>query len=120
MLAPVETTHSLPHSEESERAVLAAILLDAERHLAATSSRLKPEDYYFERHRLLYEAMLALQEAESPIDLRTLQARLEQRGEFESAGGVALSGHARGSTCPTWAGWTPTSRSSRNELYGGV
>ncbi len=89
MRAPVETTHSLPHSEESERAVLAAILLDAERHLAATSSRLKPEDYYFERHRLLYEAMLALQEAESPIDLRTLQARLEQRGEFESAGGVA-------------------------------
>lgn len=89
MRAPVEDTHSLPHSEESERAVLAAILLDAERHLAATSSRLKPEDYYFERHRLLYEAMLALQEAESPIDLRTLQARLEQRGEFESAGGVA-------------------------------
>ena len=89
MRAPVEDTHSLPHSEESERAVLAAILLDAERHLAATSSRLKPEDYYFERHRLLYEAMLALQEADDPIDLRTLQARLEQRGEFESAGGVA-------------------------------
>ncbi len=89
MRAPIEDTHSLPHSEESERAVLAAILLDAERHLAATSSRLKPEDYYFERHRLLYEAMLALQEAESPIDLRTVQARLQQRGEFESAGGMA-------------------------------
>lgn len=89
MLAPVQDTHSLPHSEESERAVLAAILLDAERHLAATSSRLKSEDYYFERHRLLYDAMLALQEADSPIDLRTVQARLEQRGEFESAGGVA-------------------------------
>ena len=89
MRAPVEDTHSLPHSEESERAVLAAILLDAERHLAPTSSRLEPEDYYFERHKLLYRAMLALQEAESPIDLRTLQARLEQRGEFESAGGVA-------------------------------
>ena len=89
MLAPVQDTHSLPHSEESERAVLAAILLDAERHLAVTSSRLKPGDYYFERHRLLYEAMLSLQEAESPIDLRTVQARLEQRGEFDSAGGMA-------------------------------
>ncbi len=89
MRAPVEETHSLPHSEESERAVLAAILLDSERHLAATSIRLNPTDYYFERHRLLYEAMLALQESESPIDLRTVQARLEQRGEFESAGGVA-------------------------------
>ena len=89
MRAPIDETHSLPHSEESERAVLAAILLDSERHLAATSSRLKPEDYYFERHRVLYKAMLSLQEAESPIDLRTLQARLEQRGQFESAGGVA-------------------------------
>lgn len=87
--APVEETHSLPHSEESERAVLAAILLDADRHLAVTSTRLRPEDYYFERHRLLYQSMLALQEVDSPIDLRTLQARLEQRGQFDAAGGVA-------------------------------
>lgn len=89
MRAPVEETHSLPHSEESERAVLAAILLDADRHLAATAVRLKPEDYYSERHRVLYEAMLALQKADSPIDLRTVQARLEQRDQFETAGGVA-------------------------------
>ena len=89
MRAPVEETHSLPHSEESERAVLAAILLDADRHLAATAVRLKPEDYYFEKHRLLYQAMLALQEADSPIDLRTMQARLEQQGQFDEAGGVA-------------------------------
>lgn len=89
MRGPVEETHSLPHSEESERAVLAAILLDADRHLAATATRLKPDDYYFERHRLLYDAMLALQEADSPIDLRTVQARLEQRDQFEAAGGVA-------------------------------
>ena len=89
MRGPVEETHSLPHSEESERAVLAAILLDADRHLASTSTRLKPDDYYFERHRLLYEAMLALQESDSPIDLRTVQARLEQRDQFEAAGGVA-------------------------------
>ncbi len=89
MRGPVEETHSLPHSEESERAVLAAILLDADRHLAATATRLKADDYYFERHRLLYEAMLALQESDSPIDLRTVQARLEQRDQFEAAGGVA-------------------------------
>ena len=89
MRGPVEETHSLPHSEESERAVLAAILLDADRHLASTATRLKPDDYYFERHRLLYEAMLALQESDSPIDLRTVQARLEQRDQFEAAGGVA-------------------------------
>ncbi len=89
MNSPLESSQSLPHSEESERAVLAAILLDADRHLATTTSRLKPEDYYLERHRLLFGAMLALQEAESPIDLRTVQARLEQQGQFESAGGVA-------------------------------
>ncbi len=89
MRSPIEETHGLPHSEESERAVLAAILLDADRHLAATAVRLKPHDYYVRRNRLLYEAMLTLQEADSPIDLRTVQARLEQQGQLEDAGGVA-------------------------------
>ncbi len=89
MATPFDETRTLPHSEESERAVLAAILLDAESHLATASTRLEPEDFHLGRHRLLYRTMLDLQEDESPIDQRTLQARLEQRGESEQVGGVA-------------------------------
>jgi len=78
----------LPHSEESERAVLAASLLSP--HVIPTiSGRLVAEDFYLERHQLIYQTMLELQEAEMEIDLRTLQARLELRGSFEIVGGVA-------------------------------
>jgi len=85
--APVETK-SLPHSEESERAVLAAVLLSPEL-LSFVSGRLEAEDFYLERHRHIYEAMIDLLNAGEPIDLRTLQAKLEQRDLFEKVGGVA-------------------------------
>ncbi len=80
---------TLPHSEESERAVLAAVLLDPERHLAPTAGRLEAEDFYFEKHQRLFQGMIELQEGGSSIDLRTMQALLEQRGELELVGGIS-------------------------------
>ncbi|MGH9382431.1 MAG: replicative DNA helicase [Thermoanaerobaculia bacterium] len=79
---------SLPHSEESERAVLAAVLIHPPL-LATVSGRLTPEDFYVERHGLIYEAMLGLQEDSVEVDLRTLQAKLEQQDRLDSIGGVA-------------------------------
>jgi replicative DNA helicase len=80
---------TLPHSEESERAVLAAVLIDAEKHLPQTASRLRSEDFYFERHQKLYQSMLELQSAGMEIDLRTVQARLEQQKSLDAIGGLA-------------------------------
>jgi hypothetical protein len=80
---------SLPHSKESERAVLAAILLDSERHLPPTAERLCAEDFYLGRHQRLFQAMLGLQEEGVAIDLRTLQARLEQQNVLNEVGGLA-------------------------------
>ena len=89
MIEPVSQTKTLPFSEESERAVLAAILLDSERHLPPTAGRLRPEDFYLGRHQRLFQAMLGLQEQGIEIDLRTLQARLEQQNVFNEVGGLA-------------------------------
>jgi replicative DNA helicase len=83
LLAP---TKAMPFSEESERAVLAAVLLDP-RLLPSVSGRLTAEDFYSERHRTIYAAMLALQDESVAIDLRTLQASLEQQGALEAIGG---------------------------------
>jgi len=79
---------ALPHSEESERAVLAAVLL-APQVLPTVTGRLVAEDFYLERHQMLYQAMLNLQEVGAELDLRTLQAQLELKGTFERVGGVA-------------------------------
>lgn len=88
MLETLEQPRTLPFSEESERAVLAAILLDST-VLPTVSARLTEDDFYLEKHRVLYDAVLSLQDGDGTIDLRTLQARLEQRGKLEAVGGVA-------------------------------
>lgn len=88
MLDTLQVPKTLPHSEESERAVLAAVLLEPSL-LPTISARLAAGDFYLERHRLLYRAMLDIQEEGVTIDLRTLQAELEQKGVLEQVGGVA-------------------------------
>jgi replicative DNA helicase len=88
MIDSVLKTTTLPHSEESERAVLAGVLVDPS-VFATLSGRLDPDDFYNERNRTVFSAMLELQAAESEIDLRTLQAQLEQEKRLEDVGGVA-------------------------------
>ena len=77
MIDTLPQQKALPHSEESERAVLGGVLLD-QSVLPTISGRLRAEDFYGERHQILYQAMLDLQEEQVEIDLRTLQAKLEQ------------------------------------------
>jgi len=88
MLDLLATPQAMPQSEESERAVLAAILLDP-RLLPSVSGRLSAEDFFGDRHRAIYGAMLELQEDGTVIDLRTLQARLEQKLRMDAAGGLS-------------------------------
>ncbi len=88
MIEPLERTASLPHSDESERAVLGGVLVDPG-VFPTLSGRLTPEDFFAERNRVIYDAMLGVQAAGEPIDMRTLQAQLEQRKQLEKIGGLA-------------------------------
>jgi replicative DNA helicase len=75
-----------PHSEEAERAVLGAVLLDP---AVLDELELGADDFYLERHQVLFEAYRALAADSTPIDLRTVQAQLERRGELARVGGLA-------------------------------
>ena len=88
VLDALQAPRTLPQSEESERAVLAGILLEPE-VLPTVSARLVETDFYFERHQRIYRAMLDLQATTTTVDLRTLQARLEQQGHLDAVGGLA-------------------------------
>jgi replicative DNA helicase len=88
MSESLQVQKPLPHSEESERAILAGVMLDSAL-LASVSSRLTPEDFYSDPHKVLYQALLDLQEAGSDVDLRTVQARLEQQDHLARVGGLA-------------------------------
>jgi replicative DNA helicase len=77
-----------PHDLEAESSVLGAIML-AERWLdpMLIEIGLRPEDFYRERHRLIYKAIIALQSASEPIDTLTVAAQLAETGDIEEAGG---------------------------------
>jgi replicative DNA helicase len=79
---------TLPHSEQAERAVLGGLLLEPLR-LAEIRARLEPGDWYLERHRVLYQAFLAIADAGATPDLLTLQAHLDQAGKLDAVGGIA-------------------------------
>ncbi len=77
-----------PHDLEAESSVLGAIML-AERWLdpLLIDVGLRPDDFYRERHRLIYRAIIRLQEASEPIDTLTVTAQLTETGRLEEAGG---------------------------------
>jgi replicative DNA helicase len=79
-----------PHSIEAEQSVLGAILLSERVHYAfVIEEGLKPEDFYRDRHRVLYESMLALYEQSEPIDVLTVTEHLRSRGKLDEVGGTA-------------------------------
>jgi replicative DNA helicase len=79
-----------PHNLEAEQSVLGAILIsDRALYPVAVEDRLRPEDFYREQHRIIYRAMLDLQEQGEPIDLVTLTEHLRERGRLKEAGGEA-------------------------------
>jgi len=82
-------SHRLPpQSLEAEMSVLGGILID-EQALDKTLELLRPEDFYRESHRLIFESLIALGEKGEPADLVTLSANLQSRQKLEAAGGHA-------------------------------
>src|SRR5436190_23789328 len=79
-----------PHDLEAEMSVLGAILIsDRTLYALVIEEGLKAEDFYRERHRLIYDAMLALYHENEPVDAVTVTDHLRQRGRLEDAGGAS-------------------------------
>jgi replicative DNA helicase len=77
-----------PHSLEAEQAVLGAVLQSDRTHYAyIIEEGLRPEDFYRERHRRIFESMLALYAASEPIDVLTVTEHLRSRGKLDELGG---------------------------------
>lgn len=77
-----------PHNIDAEQSVLGAILIDPE-SINQVAKFLQPEDFYLESHKLLYEAILDLDEAGEAVDLLTVTEYLRKKGDLEKIGGAA-------------------------------
>src|SRR5262245_14545367 len=87
MPADATLERPLPQNLDAERSILGAILLDNHALNAAIES-LKPEDFFLEQHRRVFNQMIALGESQQAIDLVTLTESLHRTGELEASGGA--------------------------------
>ena len=87
-MADISLEKTLPNNLEAERSVLGAILLDDKAFLSVFES-LKPEDFYLDSHRKIFERMVHLINISRPIDLITLKEELQKANDLEASGGAA-------------------------------
>lgn len=76
-----------PKSLESEQALLCCILMDS-KIISEVSSKIKPEDFYFARHKLIYRTLLDMHTKQINIDFALLMNELETKGLYKDAGGI--------------------------------
>ncbi len=79
-----------PHSEEAEQSVLGAILIDKEA-INLISELLAPSDFYNDIHKILFDAMLLLNDERKPIDLITLTNILKKKKIYAKIGASFLT-----------------------------
>ncbi len=78
-----------PHDVEAEEAVIASILVDPDAVLEVLGSNLKPDDFFREQNRWIYETCLALFDRGETITQISVAHDLARRGKIDDTGGPA-------------------------------
>ena len=87
-MADINNLRVPPHSAEAEASVLGALLLDKDA-IIAVAEFLLPDDFYDERHKDIYEAILSLYEERVPVDVLTVATRLKKTKALKRVGGAS-------------------------------
>ena len=75
-----------PHDIEAEQAVIGSMITDRDAVISAVET-LKPDAFYRDDHKAIFEAILNLYKKAEPIDIITLKDELESMNKFEQVGG---------------------------------
>jgi len=76
-----------PHFKEGERAILGGLLIDPSKR-REVCELISLEDFHIDRYRIIFSALMVLEEKETPADLELLTQELIRQGKFEAAGGT--------------------------------
>ncbi len=89
----MEETHSSnggrvpPQDVVAEKSLLGAMML-SDSMMADVLTLLKPQDFYEERHQIIFQAMIELYDQHKPIDLLTLTSELRAHKKLKEVGGA--------------------------------
>ncbi|MEP7166613.1 MAG: replicative DNA helicase, partial [Candidatus Woesebacteria bacterium] len=78
-----------PQNLQAEESVLGALLLDPDA-IVQVAEILKPEFFYSQVHQMVFDAMLELYTARSPIDIVTVSDQLKKKKSLKEVGGTAF------------------------------
>lgn len=81
-------SQQIPHDSEAEKAVLGAVFLDPA-VISDLSDTLGPDDFYERANRIVFNAMLNLDERNEKVDVITIQDELNKNNQLEDIGGLA-------------------------------
>ena len=76
-----------PQSREAERGVLGSVLRD-NAVLSEVLQILRPDNFYFDAHQKVFQAVIDVYNDGKPVDLVILHETLKQRKQLEDVGGV--------------------------------
>lgn len=79
-------TRMPPQDLEAEKCVLGSLMLDSAAAYII-EDLLTQDDFYSEKHRIIYRAMLDLYEKKEPIDILSVSSRLKEKKQLENIGG---------------------------------
>jgi replicative DNA helicase len=80
-----------PHDGMAEKAVLGGILID-NAAITDVAEIIQPKHFYFQEHKLIYEAILGLFDKNQPIDVVTVTSQLKADGHLVSIGDASYLG----------------------------
>ena len=87
-MATAQTAHVPPQNIEAEESVLGSMLVsESAVGRVIDDVKLAAEDFYLDRHRLIFASMYSLYSASSPIDELSVGEALTQSGDVDAAGG---------------------------------
>jgi replicative DNA helicase len=81
----------LPHSDDAERAVLGASIIES-RALYDITELLDKDDFFRDNHQIIFEAILSLHSSARSVDLVTVSEELKKSNLLDKAGGPAYLG----------------------------
>ncbi len=76
-----------PQAPDLEEAVLGALMLE-KNALTAVIEFLRPDHFYVEAHKIIFEAIIDLFKTSDPVDMRTVVAQLRKNGKLELVEGA--------------------------------
>jgi replicative DNA helicase len=77
-----------PQNLEAEQSVLGSMIIEREA-ISKAMEELRPEDFYRDVHRMIYQSMVSLFDRNEPVDLITVSEDLRQKDQLDKVGGLS-------------------------------